>query len=651
MKNMKNNIKKTIIWLIAMCMLLPMTMPLLVLADDGNWNLTVGEKTNALSVAPYENDLGLMVNAEDLTKALSLDYEFDSQNKCFTIHDDVLGKIILMHNATQFYSDDKIYDCAPYFYIENGVPMVEANFFCNVLGASIDCNEDKRKLIITKNETVENSSPLSEESNPALAEAAEISLYASSPALSGRIYIENSKLIPTSGIDVDLILQTRSSIYTWTSVYGVSHSGYNIGETYTLGTTHISKEKGYGEYSYSLARYYTDRYPLYTLFYSSTDNDFLEPFGYYVNSSTIQPIDTPAMYSYKEYLDSRGFDLKSSSYAYLTLPEKSSRPKKPITQLKANIDSGYVAEGTVITLSCETANAQIYYTTDGTPPSRSSLLYTSGGITVDRPITIKAIAITPQGDISDIVTYTYTTAIPANALITVDNSVGKPGQTVDVEVSLSNNPGIASMRLNVGYDSNALTLVGVADFGKLGRQLHADNYGQNPYTLCWNNSLTADYTADGNVVTLKFKINDNAPEGDYPITVSYDNTNDDIFNANLEPVEFSITDGKVIVSETAPNTLVNAEFAECKFTDNTLSAEIEFYSCLTDCAAILAVYDSDGRLLKILAQAVSAGETSTKFELTSDNNFAGKDVKAFFWESLDAMKPIGKALKCTVVKQ
>ncbi|MDE5742812.1 MAG: chitobiase/beta-hexosaminidase C-terminal domain-containing protein, partial [Bacteroidales bacterium] len=54
--------------------------------------------------------------------------------------------------------------------------------------------------------------------------------------------------------------------------------------------------------------------------------------------------------------------------------------------------SGLVERNSTVTLSCETTGATIYYTTDGTEPTSASNEYTAA-ITVDRPMTIKAIAI------------------------------------------------------------------------------------------------------------------------------------------------------------------------------------------------------------------------------------------------------------------
>lgn len=46
------------------------------------------------------------------------------------------------------------------------------------------------------------------------------------------------------------------------------------------------------------------------------------------------------------------------------------------------------------------------------------------------------------------------------------NSVqGKVAETVEVRISLENNPGITALQINVGYDSEKLELISIEDSG------------------------------------------------------------------------------------------------------------------------------------------------------------------------------------------
>lgn len=68
--------------------------------------------------------------------------------------------------------------------------------------------------------------------------------------------------------------------------------------------------------------------------------------------------------------------------------------------------SGAVTAGTSVTLSTTTQGATIHYTLDGSTPTTSSAVYTSG-ITVNEPMTIKAIAVKEGLTDSAIATFTY----------------------------------------------------------------------------------------------------------------------------------------------------------------------------------------------------------------------------------------------------
>jgi len=137
---------------------------------------------------------------------------------------------------------------------------------------------------------------------------------------------------------------------------------------------------------------------------------------------------------------------------------------------------------------------------------------------------------------------------PYSAKILVENKNAIIGNTVEIAVKLENNPGIASMTLKVSYDSSAMQLTSVTDAGKLGTSVHSDNYA-SPYTLCWvNDTAKENFTENGTVVTLKFKILDDAAVGNYPISISYDYDNFDIYNIDVEKVKFDTVKGSITIS-------------------------------------------------------------------------------------------------------
>ena len=135
--------------------------------------------------------------------------------------------------------------------------------------------------------------------------------------------------------------------------------------------------------------------------------------------------------------------------------------------------------------------------------------------------------------------------------IIVDSVTANPGETVTVCVSLENNPGIVSMALTLSFDE-ALEFIGRTDTGLLPGQVHSPTLG-NPYTLCWvNDTATTNYTVNGTIVELTFKLSEDAEPGTYPITITYDLDNYDIYNCDVELVEFAVVNGGVTYEPDEP---------------------------------------------------------------------------------------------------
>lgn len=77
-----------------------------------------------------------------------------------------------------------------------------------------------------------------------------------------------------------------------------------------------------------------------------------------------------------------------------------------VANVTASPASGNVVAGTTVTLSTTTADAAIYYTTDGSTPTASSTLYTMP-IEINADTTIQAIAVKNGLENSDVQTFTY----------------------------------------------------------------------------------------------------------------------------------------------------------------------------------------------------------------------------------------------------
>ena len=141
------------------------------------------------------------------------------------------------------------------------------------------------------------------------------------------------------------------------------------------------------------------------------------------------------------------------------------------------------------------------------------------------------------------------TPVPSDApQIVVGSKTTMAGNTVTVDVSLKNNPGIISMMLHLSYD-DALTLINIGDTGLFPGRVHGDVTD----VLFWDYGTSSqNFTGNGVIATLTFTLSEEAEPGEYHICLSYDNAEGDIINIDFEPVEFAVQNGAVTVAAAQP---------------------------------------------------------------------------------------------------
>jgi hypothetical protein len=124
--------------------------------------------------------------------------------------------------------------------------------------------------------------------------------------------------------------------------------------------------------------------------------------------------------------------------------------KGNITAPEASPAGGTIT--TAIEVSLTAAAGAIYYTTDDSTPTVNSTLY-EAPIIVDRTMTIKAIAATPEGEVSGVSTFNYSTAMRAvKPEASLPEGVLEPGtlvtlssQTTDAKIYYSTDGTVPSM--------------------------------------------------------------------------------------------------------------------------------------------------------------------------------------------------------------
>ena len=121
---------------------------------------------------------------------------------------------------------------------------------------------------------------------------------------------------------------------------------------------------------------------------------------------------------------------------------------------------------------------------------------------------------------------------------------GHEGETITVEIVMQNNPGVIAVGLDVGYDPEQLTLVGVKDAKLLNAPNMDESLKANPYRLYWCDSTAeANNTANGVIATLTFEVADGCTAEETWIELSYLANN--VIDKDKQPVSFSLTNDSV----------------------------------------------------------------------------------------------------------
>ncbi len=140
--------------------------------------------------------------------------------------------------------------------------------------------------------------------------------------------------------------------------------------------------------------------------------------------------------------------------------------------------------------------------------------------------------------------------------IVADTVDAAPGSTINVDVSLKNNPGVALMIMSVSYDQSLLTLDKVTYNSAIGGTSTQPSSMNSPINLTWYNA-SANTTGDVVFATLTFTVDANAEQGESSdIVISSKSEN--ITDINENTIAYTIVNGKVTVVNYKPGD-INAD--------------------------------------------------------------------------------------------
>ena len=122
-------------------------------------------------------------------------------------------------------------------------------------------------------------------------------------------------------------------------------------------------------------------------------------------------------------------------------------------------------------------------------------------------------------------------------IITVDNKTVTPGSTFSIAVNVEQNPGVGYLRLTPKYDKTVFTLKSAENGSVL-----TDDYTED-INLVWNEK--AENTKTGKLVILTFDVKENAPKGQYEISILAR----ECYDKDTNDVEVVTSSGIVTVSD------------------------------------------------------------------------------------------------------
>ena len=97
-----------------------------------------------------------------------------------------------------------------------------------------------------------------------------------------------------------------------------------------------------------------------------------------------------------------------------------------------------------------------------------------------------------------------------------------PGGSVELTISIANNPGVISLRNSVTFNMDIFTLESVEDLGLLNGFTTPAPKKVSPYTLRWADALaTENNFANGDLIKVTFTVNENAAPGKYAVTAAH----------------------------------------------------------------------------------------------------------------------------------
>ena len=139
-----------------------------------------------------------------------------------------------------------------------------------------------------------------------------------------------------------------------------------------------------------------------------------------------------------------------------------------------------------------------------------------------------------------------TTAFASSPTIGISSAEAQPGDSVDLTVSITGNPGITSIDFSVQYDAKQFELTAKKNGKLLGGTMNSQTLDKVPYYCGWINSLQKENCKENGVlITLTFKVKDGAVNGKQEISFTQSSVTG--YDADIKAVSFTPENGYIEV--------------------------------------------------------------------------------------------------------
>ena len=126
----------------------------------------------------------------------------------------------------------------------------------------------------------------------------------------------------------------------------------------------------------------------------------------------------------------------------------------------------------------------------------------------------------------------------------LSSSTGRVGDCVEVNVILSNNPGITSFQLKCNYSSD-LELISIEDADLFSDSITHSPLSKNPAIISWFSSDSENSDKNGVAAVLTFRVKDNAKNS----TVSIEYDKDNVINNAFKNISFATKSNSITIAQ------------------------------------------------------------------------------------------------------